>query len=222
MDRLLVLLLSAAASVTAFSQAQERYARVRIDLNNRPDGIRDLLARGICLDHSDIEPGKAIIAEISHREMELARTVGFEPQVLVEDLSAYYAARAATSPGRAKDFGEPGCPGTTHYSAPAHFVLGSQGGFFTWQEMQDQLDSMLAYFPDLISPKVSIGASHEGRPIHVVRISNNPNSDQGRPEVLYDALHHAREPESAIQLIFFMWHLLENYGNDPGVHLSAG
>lgn len=213
MHRLLVLLLSAMAMV--FSHAQERYARVRIALDEHPDGVQGLLALGICLDHSDYEPGKVIIAEVSYIELDLARAAGFELQVLVEDLAAYYAERAAASPGMAKEFGEPGCPGTTHYDAPAHFALGSQGGFFTWDEMQDQLDSMLAHFPALISPKASIGSSHEGRPIHMVRISSNPNTDQGKPEVLYDALHHAREPESAMQMIFFMWYLLENYGTDP-------
>lgn len=29
--------------------------------------------------------------------------------------------------------------------------------------------------------------------------------------MLYTALHHAREPNSASQLIFYMWYLLENY-----------
>jgi carboxypeptidase T len=42
-------------------------------------------------------------------------------------------------------------------------------------------------------------------------ISNNPNVDEEKPEVLYTAIHHAREPASLSQTIFYMWYLLENY-----------
>src|SRR5690606_2209606 len=48
-------------------------------------------------------------------------------------------------------------------------------------------------------------------------ISDQPDVDQDEPEVLYDALHHAREPASLSQLIFYMWYLLENYGTNDEV-----
>ena len=41
--------------------------------------------------------------------------------------------------------------------------------------------------------------------------------DDGEEKVLYTAIHHAREPMSMSQTIFFMWYLLENYGTDPEV-----
>ncbi len=51
----------------------------------------------------------------------------------------------------------------------------------------------------------------------MVKISDNPDIDENEPEVLYTALHHAREPESMMQMIYFMYYLLENYYSDPSV-----
>jgi hypothetical protein len=31
---------------------------------------------------------------------------------------------------------------------------------------------------------------------------------------LYTALHHAREPQGMMTVIYYMWWLLENYGKD--------
>ncbi|RMF20006.1 MAG: T9SS C-terminal target domain-containing protein, partial [Bacteroidetes bacterium] len=102
---------------------------------------------------------------------------------------------------------------------PAHFQLGSMGGFYTYEEMLAQLEAMAAEYPHLISPHQPIGdfRTHEDRPIYWLRISDNPTTDEDEPEVLYTALHHAREPNSLSQLIFFMWHLLENYDSDPTI-----
>ena len=41
--------------------------------------------------------------------------------------------------------------------------------------------------------------------------------NETEPEVLYTAVHHAREPESMSQLIYYMWYLLENYSADSTV-----
>lgn len=215
MPRLLGAILFCACTVASLAQQRAVHARASINLSGYPEAVPTLQALGICLDHTDLSPDQFVSGDFSERDLDLARQAGFEVRVEVADIGAFYAERAAQNAGITKSFGEPGCPGSETYPEPAHFVLGSMGGFYTWQEMQDQLDSMVAHFPDLISPKVSIGTSHEGRPIHYVRISNDPNVDQAKPEVLYDALHHAREPESAMQLYFYMWYLLENYGTDP-------
>lgn len=215
MPRLLGAILFCACTVASLAQQRAVHARARINLSGNPEAVHTLQALGICLDHTDLSPGRSVSGDFSERDLDLARQAGFEVRVEVPDIGAFYAERAALNAGIDKSFGEPGCPGSGTYPPPAHFVQGSMGAFYTWQQMQDQLDSMVAHYPDLISPKASIGTSHEGRPIHYVRISNNPNVDQGKPEVLYDALHHAREPESAMQLYYFMWYLLENYGTDP-------
>jgi len=51
----------------------------------------------------------------------------------------------------------------------------------------------------------------------MVKISDNPEVSENEPGILYTALHHAREPESMMQMIYFMYYLLENYNSDPSV-----
>ena len=212
--RPLLAVLFALCAPLLVAQRPARHARATITVNDRSD-VLTLQALGICLDHTEIDAQGAIQGDFSARDLELARRAGFAVEVGIADVSAYYAERAAASPAPQRSFGGPGCPGSVGHPVPAQFTTGSMGGFLTWQEMQDQLDLMVALHPDLISPKVSIGTSHEGRPIHVLRISNDPNVDQAKPEMLYDALHHAREPEGVMQLLYFMWSLLERYGTDP-------
>ncbi len=48
----------------------------------------------------------------------------------------------------------------------------------------------------------------------VIKISDNASVDETEPEILYTAVHHAREAESLSQLIYYMWYLLENYSTD--------
>ena len=172
--------------------AQDRavHARAGIALNGKAD-ISRLQSLGICLDHTQLDRG-VIRGDLSVRDLDLAREAGFDVRIEIGDVGAYYAARAAEQAGLERSFGDPGCPGSDPHPFPSQFTLGSMGGFPTWQEMQDQLDAMVAQYPALISPKVTIGTSHEGRPIHYLRISNDPTVDQAKPEVLYDALHHAR------------------------------
>ena len=44
------------------------------------------------------------------------------------------------------------------------------------------LDAWAVQYPDLITPKTSIGTSIEGRDIWAVKISDNPNQDEDEPE----------------------------------------
>ncbi len=97
------------------------------------------------------------------------------------------------------------------------FNFGSMGGFYTFDEILADLDTMFQLYPNLITEKYSIGTSHEGRTIWAVKISDNPNINEDEPAVGFDALIHAREPQSSATLMYFMWYLLENYGTDPEV-----
>ena len=95
------------------------------------------------------------------------------------------------------------------------FGYGSWSGFYTYAEVQEQLDAMKLSYPNLITTKENIGSTQEGRTIWAVKISDNPDdSELGEPEVLYTALTHAREPEGMMTLMYYMWWLLENYGTD--------
>jgi len=90
-------------------------------------------------------------------------------------------------------------------------------GYLTLEEIYATLDSMAQDYPHLITVKKSIGSSYENRPIYSVKISDNPNEEENEPEVLYTALHHAREPIGMMQLIYFMYHILESYETNDSI-----
>ncbi|MBL7982728.1 MAG: immune inhibitor A [Flavobacteriales bacterium] len=203
--------------VSAFAQQADGYARVRVWTDGRAGTLADLAALGLAVDHGEVKVGAYITTDLSHAEIAVARSAGFTCEVLIPDVASYYRSRntggAAAQPRSSRELCH--APGTV--AVPENFQLGSMGGYFTWEELIANLDAMHALFPGLISAKQAIGTTHEGRSLYMVRISNAPDVDQEKPEVLYDALHHAREPASLSQLIFYMWHLLESYGTDEEV-----
>ncbi|MBI3195021.1 MAG: zinc carboxypeptidase, partial [Ignavibacteriae bacterium] len=116
--------------------------------------------------------------------------------VLIEDLEKHYAQQLHKGAFNALGFG-----------------YGSMGGYYTDDEVKQQLDTMKLLFPNIITARESIGTSNEGRALWAVKISDSPNqTEANEPEVLYTALHHAREPEGMMTVLYYMWWLLENYG----------
>ncbi len=199
--------------------ATQLYYRVSVDL--RCHSMEELLQTGVACDHGGLDPGKSFTGEFSQWEMDQLDAAGIKYKILIEDLSAYYEDRLKDSPeadSHALIYPGP-CAGEL-YPVPANFNLGSMGGYLTYAEMLVELDQMAALYPNLISPRTVIDGSiqtHEGNDLYWMRISDEPNTDSADPEILYTALHHAREPESLMQMIYFMWYLLENYGTDEEV-----
>jgi len=117
------------------------------------------------------------------------RKAGLEVEIIHDDVAAYYAEMLAEYDG--------------------------MGGYRTLAEINTYIDDLIAAHPDLVSSKVSIGQSIEGRDLWAVKISDNPGIDEDEPEVFFNALIHANEPVSAEALIYFMDFLTDNYGTDP-------
>lgn len=199
------------------SSGQEKHHRVKVSAD--AEGIRLMAAKGIAVDHGVIEKGTYFISDFSDAELTAIRSLGLPYEVQIEDVANYYVERNKEDLA-GKPRGEEGCLNCADHATPENFALGSVSGFYTYQEMLDILDSMRVKYPGLISAKSPISSTQsiEGRPIYYVRISNDPDVDQtDKPEVLYTALHHAREVQSLSQLIFYMWYLLENYGSNAEV-----
>lgn len=81
---------------------------------------------------------------------------------------------------------------------------------------------MRALYPNLISQRLDASPNNqttlEGRTIYYVRISDNPDMDEpNEPETLYQSLIHSREAGSLMQLLYFMWYVLENYDSDQDI-----
>ncbi|MEM1042093.1 MAG: M14 family zinc carboxypeptidase [Bacteroidota bacterium] len=206
----LALLLAAPAALHAqqAADAPPRYSEVRITLADRSD-LADLSARVPGVGHVGLDKvdGRWVaVTVLSEADLADLAASGFAYEVSVADLAADYAARAPFSEAERQQ--------ALAASRASGFGFGSMGGYYTFDEVVAKLDEMHADYPDLITARESIGQSHQGRDIWMVKISDNPGVDENEPEVLYTALHHAREPQSMATVIYYMFYLLENYGTN--------
>lgn len=199
----------------AAAQPNTQFSRVKIKLGEKT--LRDVGALGLENDHGMIIPGRFIINDYSAEEIALLDEQGFIYEVLISDVQEWYVNQPSEEIIQFRnDCGE---TISYDYETPENYEYGSMGGYQTYDEMLATLDKMAEMYPNLISAKQPIAnfLTHEGRPIYWLKISDNPETDEGEPEVLYTAVHHAREPNSLSQLVFYLWYLLENYDNDPEI-----
>lgn len=212
--RIIIPLLSV---LLALETAAQKPARLQVWLDPMTESM--MLERGLEMDHGIIKKGVFIISDYTTEERAWLDKAGINYDVLIDDISTYYRTRALT-PEAARG-SRSNCENNTTdtISVPGGFSLGSMGGFYTYDEFLSHLDAMAAAFPNLITVKAPIDTflTHQGRPVYWLKISDNPDSDETEPELLYTGLHHAREPQSLTQLIFYMYYLLENYGTNAEV-----
>ncbi len=213
----LLLLAFLCQSIGSFAQTSEKYSRVEISLEGKD--IVALARLGLETDHGLYTPGHSLVADLSASEILLAQNAGFQTKIWIDDLKKDYLERLQNP--AASDRGE-SCAGTgvNSYPTPTNYSYGTMGGYHTLAEMMAVLDDMRAKFPNLITARADVSdtiETWEGRKLQFVKISDNPDSEEPEPEVLYNALHHAREPNGASQMLFFMWYLLENYATDVEV-----
>ncbi len=200
--------------------AQISYKKVKIDLTQTP--ITEIAKLGLETDHGAYAPGRHLINDFSEAEVQRLVDNNIPHEVLIEDVIAWYQTRNLEGlPAAVRD---ESCGGTAaspgdQYPTPANYQLGSMGGYHTYIEMLAILDQMQELYPDLITERAEIEgfSSHQNRPIYWLAISDNPALDEDEPEIMYTALHHAREANSLSQLLFYMWYLLENYETDDQI-----
>ncbi|MEU5692567.1 M14 family metallopeptidase [Actinosynnema sp. NPDC020468] len=65
-------------------------------------------------------------------------------------------------------------------------------GYHNYAETVAELNQTVTDHPNLVKLQ-SIGKSYEGRDLWALKISNSPNTDQAKPEVLFTCNQHARE-----------------------------
>ena len=176
--------------------AQEVYDKIRIWTDDSNEIISDLLELGIDPEGLNIRRGVYIDAIVNQQEKQRLQDRGIISEDLILDLRSHYASRL--NQGASRELG-----------------YGSMGGYLTFDEIVASMDSLHANYPEIVSAKQSIGLSYEGRDIWAFKISDNPDIEDGDPEVLYNSLIHAREPAAMMTLMHFAWSLVENYNLDP-------
>ena len=207
-------------SISLFAQPKvEKYHRAKI-IYNTVENFKKLEQLGVPMDHGIHKMGYYLTSDFSDSEIQKAKNLGLQVDVEIEDIQKFYIEQ---NKGKSKRIAAPqnvSCGEIEEdYVVPFNFALGSMGGYLTYEEMLFQLDAMHAAFPNLITQRENIGtfATQEGRFLQSVKITSNPNVPSSKPQVLYTAVHHAREPISLSQTIFYMWYLLENYESNEEI-----
>jgi PKD repeat protein len=213
--------------VFTFTSIQaQNYSRVKVFGDN--EDLYRLGELGVAVDHGIHKEGMFFISDFSKQEIEIMNQYGFDHEILIADVEAYYV-ELLNNPSKdpnqilknASCSGASG-GGSSAFSpaTPSNFNLGTMGGYLKYAEMLAELDAMVAQYPNLITAKAPISTflTFENRPIYHVKISDNPSTNEaGEPKILYTAIHHAREPMSLMETIFYMWYVLENYGTNDEV-----
>jgi hypothetical protein len=197
-------------SLTANAQIQ-KYSKVKIKLNGKD--ISELGKAGITIENGQIRNKDYFIGEISENEISIIKNMGLSCEIIMDDMANFYVNRNTNLKFSKQQ------KAASPYSTPNHFKLGTMGGFFTYNELLLELDTMKMLYPNLITIKHPVGIQNttEGRQQIYVKISDNPEMEESEPEILYSALTHAREPAGMQQMIFYMYYLLENYNTDPEI-----
>ncbi|MFN0158979.1 MAG: M14 family zinc carboxypeptidase [Bacteroidota bacterium] len=195
MARWLLLVFMFALSTQSHAAEREIFKKVRILVPDRLTLDR-IWQTGMDYEGVEGKVGGWMEFVAGAHELQQLTSEGVPYDVVIDDLSAYYAEQLAAEPATVSDFS-----------------LGSMGGYYTFAEVVQQLDSLQLLHPSLITAKESLGTTIGGRTVWAVKISDNASTNEPEePEVLYTALHHAREPGGMMTLFYYMTWLLENYG----------
>ena len=179
---------------TSLIFGKDIYQSIRL-YDPSPSNIAIVASQGIPLDHIEGKRGVYVDLTCTKNQTTYLLSKGLELDILVPDLTSFYKERNRPAVSR-------------------NFPLGSMQGNYTWDELNNRFDELLNLYSNIISERLVIGQSIEGRDIWAFKISDNPNVDEDEPEVLFTSLIHAREPLSMMNLFYFAQKLAEGYNSD--------
>ena len=205
-------LLTIALLVLSITISAQNYKQINIPISSPNDFIL-LSENGIDLEHSSLGKDNKLKLFVSEDDFNKIISLGFSYTILIDDWKSYYNQQTKLNEGEKESIVS---DSKNNFNVDG-FGFGTMGGYYTLAEIAANLDSMFTQYPNIITQKYSIGTSHESRTIWAVKISDNPNINEDEPKVGFDALVHAREPQSMATLMYYMWYLLQNYGTDPEV-----
>ena len=165
---------------------------------------------GLELDLMELRPGYRALALEWPQTRERLDASGLPYTVREEDLGAARVRRAFAG-GAA-----PAGSGSTGAVPP--FGSGSMAGYWTLEEVTALLDSLAASdSTGLLTAVDTLGFSVQGRPILALGVVHESAPEGTRPEVLFTALTHAREPQGMQAVLHFLLELLDGHGEDPSL-----
>jgi carboxypeptidase T len=149
--------------------------------------VKDLA--GLDVEIVGVKRGQWVDVVVRERTWAAMQQRGVSAEVLREDLEAYYAGRMS---GRG-DFGD----------------------YYTYAEAIQEMDALHAAHPSITTTRTALGITHNMNTVWAMKISDNASVQEGEPEILIQAVQHAREPIGCSIAIEFLRYLVDGYGLDP-------
>ncbi|AZK96215.1 MULTISPECIES: M14 family metallopeptidase [Streptomyces] len=150
-----------------------------------------LAATGVAIDEVD---ARAVVVSATPAQAKKLRALGYG----LTALPGPGARAAAGADVRALDF------------PPA------DSRFHNYAEMTAAIDQRVAANPNIMSKRV-IGRTYQGRDIVAIKISDNVNTDENEPEVLFTSQQHAREHLTVEMALYLLREFAEDYGTDSRI-----
>ena len=204
-----------------YAQKQDSYSQV--SFLNEAGIVGKLQAAGFDFDHPYLDAGTNRLSIVfKSTDTPLLRRAGFNIRVDIADMAADFLERNKHATFHQYDtggvttssrllFNSPDQAFANIVATPVRFTEGTMGGYYKLAEIKQKIDDLKAAYSDLVRID-TIGYTILGKPVWCVKMSDNVNTDEtDEAEVFYSGLHHAREPMSMMNVIFFMQYLLENY-----------
>ncbi len=216
MRQSILILCFAVFTISIFSQDRDsKYSKVRVFYNN-DEQLDVLVSNGLSLRKGIHKKNVFIENILSVYDLKRIERLGYNTEIIIDDVQSFYVDRNRSS---IKKMGAKSSHKGIKYPKPKNYNYGSMGGMLTYGEVLKELDDMATLYPNLITSRAEIStfSTFEGRKLHWIRMSDNPNVNESEPEILYTAIHHAREPMSIQQLVYYMWYMLENYATNDEV-----
>jgi len=213
MKKLFFLFLSTICFVKVYSQI-EKFSKIKIPYSSQQEFQK--ISKIAELDHFNGKKGHFVEAIVSSEILKKLSSEKFKFEILDQDVIETFKKNYLKEKNTSFKNYSPAC--NDSYTDPVNYRTGSMAGFLNYDEIFQDLTKMRTLYPNLITDKAPISnfKTFENRNIFIVKLSNNQISSP-KKKLLFTALHHAREPGSVQQLIYFMWYLLENYAIDPEI-----
>lgn len=189
----------------------ETYSQVKVFVKDAND-LAALQQKDITLEHYTGHFSEGITLVINQEEIARLNSTGIAYNIEIPNLDEYYRNRPKPTEQDMLNSSS-----IMQSDGIRGFSYGSMGGYYTYTEVVQKLDSMRLQYPTLITVKQNRGTTEEGRTIWSVKISDNAdvNESATEPAIYFDALHHAREPQAMAGTMYFMFWLLDNYNTNP-------
>lgn len=175
----------------ALSLAQERLLRLKVYYCD-PDQVRELLSSpNLNVVRNSSDGYLDVIVGEEYLE-EIVKTA-LKYEITIADIAKHHAEMLGSAKG------------------------GVFGNYYLYSEIRSAGIALQNRFPGLAKFDSLATRSIENRALYLIKISNSPNSNNGRPEILISGALHAYEPIGPSLCMSDMTYLCEQYASDPEV-----